>query len=55
MREEHSTFGWIMEGLLAAAGFRIIRSDYDPGMTYADYLLIKPTQATFVEPPPDRE
>jgi ubiquinone/menaquinone biosynthesis C-methylase UbiE len=45
LREEHSTFGWVMEGLLAAAGFRVIRSEYDPGGIYADYLAIKPKHA----------
>jgi SAM-dependent methyltransferase len=37
VREEHSTFGWVMEGLLTRAGFVLEAVDYD-GVAYADYL-----------------
>ncbi len=33
-----------MEGLLANAGFRIMKAEYDSGRVYADYLLIKARQ-----------
>jgi hypothetical protein len=28
VREEHSTFGWIVEGMLQRAGFEIVEADY---------------------------
>jgi ubiquinone/menaquinone biosynthesis C-methylase UbiE len=39
IREKYSTFGWIMEGLLTRAGFRIDKVDYDE--IIAEYLCIK--------------
>jgi SAM-dependent methyltransferase len=45
VRDAHFTFGWIMEGLLASTGFRVIRSEYDAAGVYGDYLAIKPKQA----------
>ena len=40
VREEHSTFGWIIEGMLARAGFRIRRTDCG-GPAYGDYTCVK--------------
>lgn len=40
VRDEHSTFTWVLEGLLERAGFRIVRTSYDLGV-YADYLVKK--------------
>lgn len=40
VREEHSTFAWIMEGLLARAGFRIDSEKYDGGVL-ARYFCTK--------------
>lgn len=40
VREEYSTFDWIMEGLLERAGFRIISSQIDEGVM-ARYLCVK--------------
>lgn len=40
VREEHSTFAWIIEGLLGRTGFRLCWSDIG-GPTYADYLAEK--------------
>jgi ubiquinone/menaquinone biosynthesis C-methylase UbiE len=37
VRDEHSTFGWIMEGLIERAGFRLLSVDYEMGV-YARYL-----------------
>lgn len=41
VREEYSTFGWILETMLARAGFRVDAADYASG-AYASYLCIKP-------------
>ena len=40
VRDEHSTFVWIIEGLLERTGFRLLWSDID-GPTYADHLAEK--------------
>jgi cyclopropane fatty-acyl-phospholipid synthase-like methyltransferase len=40
IREEHSTFAWILEGLIERTGFRIVLAGKeDPA--YADYLCVK--------------
>lgn len=41
VREEHTTFGWILEGMLAQAGFAIVQANY-PTFEYAEYLCRKP-------------
>jgi putative AdoMet-dependent methyltransferase len=40
IREEYSTFGWIMEGLLRRSGFAIVQADYSQGI-FANYLCTK--------------
>jgi putative AdoMet-dependent methyltransferase len=40
IREEHSTFSWIIEGMLARAGFQIETADY-PTPEYAQYICRK--------------
>lgn len=40
VREEFSTFGWIIEGLLQRTGFKIEKAEYT-APTYANYLCIK--------------
>lgn len=40
VRDEHSTYDWIMEGLLRQAGFRIDRAEYASGFI-ATYLCTK--------------
>jgi len=40
IRHEHSTLGWILEGMMERAGFEIERSDYRAGFI-ATYLCIK--------------
>jgi putative AdoMet-dependent methyltransferase len=40
VRQEHSTFAWVMEGLIERAGFRIDRKEYAGGVT-AGYLCTK--------------
>lgn len=39
LREKHSTFAWIMEGLLTRSGFAIDRADYDD--LIAEYLCTR--------------
>ncbi|MGE0237997.1 MAG: class I SAM-dependent methyltransferase [Parvibaculaceae bacterium] len=41
LRDEHSTYGWIMEGLITQAGFDLLSAEYSNGV-YADYLARKP-------------
>jgi len=38
--EEHSTYEWIIEGMLIRAGFEIVEANYTTP-TYAEYLCIK--------------
>jgi putative AdoMet-dependent methyltransferase len=40
IREEHSTYSWVMAGLIERAGFRIVHADYSQRI-YADYLAEK--------------
>jgi len=40
VREEHSTFSWIIEGMLTRAGFEIESADY-PTPEYAQYICRK--------------
>ena len=42
VREEHSTFTWIIEGMLTRAGFEIVEANYNTA-TYAEYLCVKVT------------
>lgn len=41
VREEYSTYGWILEGMLQRAGFEIIEANY-PFHEYANYICRKP-------------
>jgi putative AdoMet-dependent methyltransferase len=40
IRDEHSTIGWIMEGMIERAGFAIKKADYRAGFI-ASYLCVK--------------
>ncbi len=40
VREEHSTFAWIIEGMLTRSGFEIVEKDY-PTSEYAQYICRK--------------
>lgn len=42
VREEHSTFTWIIEEMLTRAGFDILDANYNTA-TYAEYLCVKIT------------
>ena len=41
MRDEHSTFGWVIERMLTDAGFTLVSADYDAPL-HGTYLLHKP-------------
>jgi 2-polyprenyl-3-methyl-5-hydroxy-6-metoxy-1,4-benzoquinol methylase len=41
MRDEHSTFGWVIEGLLKNAGFTLEQADYHAPL-YGTYVARKP-------------
>lgn len=40
IRDEHSTYGWIMEGLIKQAGLELTSAEYSNGV-YADYLAVR--------------
>jgi SAM-dependent methyltransferase len=44
LRDEHSTFTWLLEPMLARAGFAIEQADYDPLRVYAAYLCVRRQQ-----------
>jgi ubiquinone/menaquinone biosynthesis C-methylase UbiE len=54
LREEHSTFTWLLEPMLGRAGFDIVTADYAPIGAYADYTCTRSapssgrTSASFV-------
>ncbi len=41
IREEYSTFGWLLEPMLEHAGFEIRHANYRPSRTYAAYICVK--------------
>src|SRR6201986_2478545 len=41
MRDEYSTFGWVMERMLTEVGFTLVSADYHPAL-HGTYLLQKP-------------
>jgi SAM-dependent methyltransferase len=41
VRDEHSTFTWLLEPMLADAGFEIVASAYAPIGGYADYTCVR--------------
>jgi SAM-dependent methyltransferase len=41
MRDEYSTFGWVMERMLTEVGFSLVSADYHAPL-HATYLLCKP-------------
>jgi SAM-dependent methyltransferase len=41
VRDEHSTFAWILEGLLERAGFEIEAVRYDSRKVFSEYVAIK--------------
>jgi len=45
MRDEYSTFGWVMERMLTDVGFTLVSADYHAPM-HGTYLLRKPNSST---------
>ncbi|PSO24492.1 class I SAM-dependent methyltransferase [Bradyrhizobium sp. MOS002] len=45
MRDEYSTFGWVMERMLTDVGFTVVSADYHAPM-HGTYLLRKPDSST---------
>jgi cyclopropane fatty-acyl-phospholipid synthase-like methyltransferase len=41
VREEHSTYGWVLEGLLERAGFDLSRVEYSESHVFGLYLCVK--------------
>ncbi len=41
LREEFSTFSWLLEPMLERSGFEIQRAEYDPSHIYAAYVCVK--------------
>jgi SAM-dependent methyltransferase len=41
VRDEHSTFGWILEGMLGRAGFDLEDARYDESKIFGEYLAVK--------------
>ena len=41
LRDEHSTFTWLLEPMLERAGFEIERAEYDPRRVFARYVCTK--------------
>jgi hypothetical protein len=41
VREEHSTFTWLLEPMLADAGLELVASAYAPIGAYADYTCVR--------------
>jgi SAM-dependent methyltransferase len=41
VRDEHSTFGWILEDMLHRAGFDIEQAWYDDSKIYASYVAVR--------------
>jgi ubiquinone/menaquinone biosynthesis C-methylase UbiE len=41
VREEHSTFTWLLEPLIERAGFEIVAADYGTVGAYADYVCAR--------------
>ncbi len=42
LRDEYSTFTWLLEPMLARAGFEIATADYGKVGAYANYICVKP-------------
>jgi ubiquinone/menaquinone biosynthesis C-methylase UbiE len=41
VRQEHSTFSWLLEAMLERAGLHIQRAEYTPSRIYAAYTCVK--------------
>jgi ubiquinone/menaquinone biosynthesis C-methylase UbiE len=43
LREEYSTFTWLLEPMIARAGLEIVVAEYGRGGAYANYVCVKPS------------
>jgi hypothetical protein len=43
LRDEYSTFTWLLEPMIESAGFEIVSADYGTPGVYASYLCTKRT------------
>jgi SAM-dependent methyltransferase len=41
VRTEHSTYGWVLEGMLERAGFDLLRVEYSESQVFGLYLCVK--------------
>jgi SAM-dependent methyltransferase len=41
VRDEHSTFGWILEGMLERAGFELDEVYYDESQVFGEYVALR--------------
>ena len=41
LREEYSTFNWLLEPMIERAGFEILAAEYGTVRAYADYVCAK--------------
>jgi hypothetical protein len=41
LRDEYSTFSWLLEPMIEQAGFEIVRADYGTIRVYADYVCVR--------------
>jgi SAM-dependent methyltransferase len=41
LRDEHSTFSWLLEPMLERAGFEIVEAEYDARRVFARYVCVK--------------
>ena len=53
IREEFSTFTWLLEPMLERAGFEIVTAEYAPIGAYADYVCVRRTVQTAGSDPSD--
>ena len=42
LRDEYSTFSWLLEPMIKRAGLEIVRADFGSVRVYADYACVKP-------------
>jgi SAM-dependent methyltransferase len=43
LRDEYSTFTWLLEPMITRAGLEVVVADYGSAGAYANYLCVKPT------------
>jgi ubiquinone/menaquinone biosynthesis C-methylase UbiE len=41
IRDEHSTYSWLLEPMLERVGFEIVEHEYSPSRTFAAYLCVR--------------